>query len=427
MIAGGAVWFWAPSEGGLPPLPSGPKIAIIPFANLGGAPEDDRFAAALTEDMSTALSRFSDLFIFSINATEQYRDEPVDPRRVGEQLGARYVLEGSVRRSEKSLRATARLLDASDARLLWSGTYDRDLTATDVFDVMDEISQGVVAAIGSNTGVIRLKEAQRVRSRRTESMEVYDCAALSAWYGTKLSQESRTEVRTCLEQAVKLDPNYSKAWSSLANLFIETYKNETFSETESRSLLERADAAAKRATELDNRNETGYYLRAIVSQLRGEGYEAFKGLADKALAVNPNNADVVGDIGNFTFYSGEWERGKVLVGRMMKINPRYPSWAHFVFFLDHFRKSEYPEALKEVLKINWPQHCMVQWSRAAAYGKVGQRESGRATLEHIAKIEPPCTNDPREPFQKRGLPDELVQSIIDGLQKAGLNDAPVKP
>jgi TolB-like protein len=380
----------------------------------------------LTEDIATTLSRFSDLFVFSLNATVQYKGQSVDPRIVGEDLGTQYVLEGNLRRSETSLRVVAKLLDTRDAQRLWSQNYDRDLNATDIFAVLDEITEGVVATIGSSDGVIRLRESQLVRSGRTDGLQAYECTALSAWYRTNLSQEARNEVRACLEQTIKLSSNYSKAWSDLANILIETYKNETFSKAELQILLERADAAAKRAIEIDNSNEIAYYLRAIVSQIRGEGYDAFKALADKALAVNPNNGLVVGDIGNFSYYSGDLERGKALVGRMMKINPRYPSWAHFVFFLDHFRKSEYPEALQEVLKITLPKHCMIQWSKAAAYGKVGERQKGEATLANISDIDPPCPADPREPYQKRGLPEELVESILDGLKKAGLNEVSVK-
>jgi TolB-like protein/class 3 adenylate cyclase len=301
VVAGGVVQFWAPSQGDLPPLPPGPKVAILPFANQSGNSADDHFAVGLTEDIAAALSRFSDLFVFSLNATIDYRGKAVDPRRVGEDLGAQYVLEGSVWRSERRLRATAKLLDARNAQLLWSSTYDRDLTAADIFAVLDEITEGVAASIGSNMGVIRVTEAETVRRDRTESLQAYDCAALSAWFGKSLSQDARTRLRDCLEEAVKLDPNYAKAWSDLANIHIETYKNEKFSDSEAQNLLDRADAAAKRATEIDLRNEQAYYLRAVIAQLRGESYETFKALADKALAVNPNNAEVVGDIGNFSY------------------------------------------------------------------------------------------------------------------------------
>ncbi len=98
-----------------------------------------------------------------------------------------------------------------------------------------------------------------------------------------------------------------------------------------------------------------------------------------------------------------------------------------MFFLDHFGRAEYPEALTEVLKITLHNHCMIQWSKAAAYGKVGERAKGQETLEYIATIEPPCPDDPREPFLKRRLPDELVESIIDGLRQAGLDESLAKP
>ncbi|MEX0303605.1 MAG: adenylate/guanylate cyclase domain-containing protein [Leisingera sp.] len=422
LVAGAAFRFWSVPDGEYPPLPSGPKIAIVPFSDLGGPSDGAPLADGLTEDIATTLSKFSDLFVYSLNATIQYKGQPVDPRRIGEELGAEYVLEGSIRRSDKNLRVTAKLLDANSAQRIWSETYNRDLTATGIFAVLDEITQGVVATIGSATGVIRLKELERVQSGRPESLTAYECTARVAWYRLALSQERRAHIRACLEETVEIDPNYSKAWGELANILLETYKNETFSEAEANALLERADAAARKATEIDNSNEMGYYIRAIVSQIRGESYETFKELVDRTLEVNPNNADVVGDLGNFSFYSGDWERGKALVGRMMELNPRYPTWAHFVFFLDHFRKEEFPEALTAVLKINLPQMCMVQWATAAAYGQAGEREKGLATLEHISQIEPPCPEDPREPFRKRRLPDELVESIVDGLRKAGLEE-----
>ena len=107
---------------------------------------------------------------------------------------------------------------------------------------------------------------------------------------------------------------------------------------------------------------------------------------------------------------------------MMDLDPRYPSWAHYVFFLDHYRNARYPEALSEVLKINFPKHCMIQWSIAAAYGKVGDKVNGRATLDHIEQIEPPCPDDPRDPFLKRGLPQSLADEVLDGLRSAGLAD-----
>ncbi len=420
-VLGGAVWwYWDPPPDGLPPLPKGPKIALLPFTSMGGNPEESNFADGLTEDITSALSRFSDLFVFPLAATIQYKGESVDPRTVGRELGARYVVKGSVRRSQDDLRVTTQLLDARDGRILWSSSYDRDLTAADVFAVLDDITGDVVGAIASDTGVIWVTEASSVRQQPTDSLEAYDCVLHATLYFVDFAPDSRPQVRDCLERAVRLDPSYSRAWSSLARIYIEVYKNESAGPSESPGPLERADAAARKAIGFDQSNQDGHYALAIISQLRREDYETFEALAETAMALNPNNAGVVGDIGNFTFYFGEWERGKALLERMMKLNPRYPSWVHFTFFLDHYRKAEYREALTEALQINIPKHCMLQWGLAAAYGKAGETEKGKATLDHISTIDPPCPRDPRDPFVKRGLPDELVESLMDGLRKAGL-------
>lgn len=415
-----STWLRPTETEALPPLPSGPKIAIVPLESLSEDAESIQLATGLSESISNDMSKFTDLFVLSLNATRPYQGTDFEPRQLFEELGANYLLQGNLWRTDSKLRVTTQLIDAQDARLVWSETYDGDLTAGNIFDVLDEITAGVVATVGTRSGVVRLQEAGRVRSTRTENLTAYECVALYDYHGINVSRSDRSRVRECLEQAVKLDPDYATAWSHLAGILIETYKNEAFSKTEAQALLDRADAAAKRATELDNANAEAYYRRAVISQLRGEGYAAFKELADKALALNPNDADVIGDLGNFSYYSGDLERGKELVGRMMVINPRYPSWAHFVFFLDHFRNDRFPEALAEVVKITLPNHCFIQWSKAAAYGKVGDTANGKATLDHIAKIEPPCPDDPRLPFRKRGLPEDLIASAMDGLVKAGM-------
>ncbi|WP_170608524.1 adenylate/guanylate cyclase domain-containing protein [Ruegeria arenilitoris] len=420
-----AVLHFMPSDSApLPPLPAGPRLAIVPFDILSNNAESAQLATGLTEAVSTEMSKFADLFVLSLNATRPYQGANGDLRRINKELGADYVLEGNLWRSDHRLRVTARLTDAREMHMLWSQTYDGDLSAENIFDVLDEITAGVVATVGTRSGVLKLEEARRVRAMRTDNLTAYECVALYDYYGINVSRTDRASVRECLGRAVKLDPDYAQAWSYLSAILIETYKNESHTEAEAQALLDRADAAAKRAIELDNANADPYYRRAVIGQMRGEGYAAFKEMADKALALNPNDADMIGDLGNFSYYSGDLERGKELVGRMMEINPRYPSWAHFVFFLDNFRNEKFPEALAEVVKITLPNHCFIQWSKAAAYGKVGDTVNGKATLDHIATIEPPCGNDPRFPMRQRKLPEDLIASYVDGLEKAGMKVPP---
>lgn len=188
--------------------------------------------------------------------------------------------------------------------------------------------------------------------------------------------------------------------------------------------LERALAAAQKAIELDPQNQDGFYALAIIRYIREKKFDAFHATAEQALALNPNNAWVIGDLGTWTAYSGEWERGKALVRKSMILNPLHQRWLYFPFFLDHYRKREYREARTLALKINLPDNHMAQAGLAAVYGQLGETENARATLDHILAVHPKFADDPRAAFVTRRMPRDLVEAIMDGLRKAGLQVPP---
>jgi len=423
-VIGGAVgWYWTrePPDPVLA-LPRGPSIAVLPLANMSGDPNDAYFSDGLTEDIITALTRFSDLFVIARNSTSQFKGESIDPGDVGRKLGARYVLRGSVRRSQGQLRVNAQLLDAKDGKLLWSETYDRNLTAANVFAVQDEITERVVGIIGSSDAPLwRSKRQDELRERRPDSLEAYECVLLTYVFYETFAAKEHARARDCLERAVELAPDYSMAWSRLAFMYIEEHK---YGYNLRPRPLERALAAVQKAIELDAKNQDGYYALAVIRYMREEDFDSFHAVAEQALALNPNNAWVVSDLGTWTAYSGEWERGKALVRKAMTLNPLHQRWLHFPFFLDHYRKREYREARTVALKINLPENHMVQAGLAAVYGQLGETEKAKATLDHILAMHPKFADDPRAAFVKRRMPRDLVESIMDGLRKAGLQVPP---
>jgi TolB-like protein len=155
----------SPEEDPLLALPTGPVVAVLPFENLSRDPDQEYFSDGLTDDIITALSRFKDLFVIARNSTFRYKGQAVDVRQLNKELGARYVLEGSVQRAESTLRVTVQLLDARDGTHLWAETYDRDLTASDIFEVQDEITEQVVGTIASLYGVISRERLAEIRER----------------------------------------------------------------------------------------------------------------------------------------------------------------------------------------------------------------------------------------------------------------------
>jgi TolB-like protein/class 3 adenylate cyclase/Tfp pilus assembly protein PilF len=423
IIGGTAAWYRArePADPVLA-LPKGPSIAVLPLANLSDDPNDTYFSDGLTEDIITALARVSHLFVIARHSTSQFKGEAVDPRDIARRLGARYVLKGSVRRSQGQLRVTVQLLDAKDGKHLWSETYDRNLTAAEVFAVQDEITRQLVGLIGSSDAPLwRSQRQTEMRERRPDTLEAYECVLLTYVFYETFAAKEHARARDCLERTVEIDPGYSLARSRLAFMYIEEHK---YGYNARPQPLERALTAAQKAIELDPQNQDAYYALAIIRYISDKDFEAFRATAEQALALNPNDAWIVGDLGTWTAYSGEWERGKALVRKSMILNPLHQRWLHFPFFLDHYRKGEYREARAVALKINLPQNHMAQAGLAAVYGQLGETESAKATIEHILAIHPKFAEDPRAAFVTRRMPRDLVEAIMDGLRKGGLQVPP---
>ena len=161
-------------------MPTGPSIAVLPFDNLSGDEQQEYFSDGLTEDIITALSRFGEIRVVSRNSTFQYKGQPVDVRQVGEELGADYVLEGSVRRAQDTIRVTAQLLDSRDGTHTWAESFDRDLSAAGIFDVQDAITAAVVSIISGHSGVIARQLVADAAGQRTEDLGAYECTEIRA-------------------------------------------------------------------------------------------------------------------------------------------------------------------------------------------------------------------------------------------------------
>ncbi|MDP6952765.1 MAG: adenylate/guanylate cyclase domain-containing protein [Alphaproteobacteria bacterium] len=199
------------AQGELPPLPTGPSIAVLPFDNLNADPEQEYFADGLAEDILTRLAAFLDLKVIARNSSFQYKGAAVDVREVGRELGADYVLEGSVRRDAASIRISAQLLDARDGSHVWTETYDRDLSIGSVFAIQDEITEHVTAAIGGAHGAIAASGIGRLGGAPVGDLRSYECVLLAYQYTGLPTVEIHKTARDCLEEVVVRDPNYVEA------------------------------------------------------------------------------------------------------------------------------------------------------------------------------------------------------------------------
>jgi len=311
-------------------LPSGPAIAVLPFDDLSEEAGQGFFADGLTEDIITGLSRFSNLRVIARNSTFQYKGQAVDVREVGEALGVRYVLEGSVRRAGDSLRVTAQLLDARDGTHLWADNYARNLTTADIFAIQDSIMERIVGVLADEFGVISRAGLKETAARHTDNLSAYECVLRAYAYYELITPQEHLAVRACLEEAVAADPSYAEAWGWLSYMYQDEYKFGFNLRPDGEAPLAMAIAASEKAIMADATSQIGYETLANGHYFSGD-VERFRRAAERALSLNPNNSRTVAVLGNLLAFAGDWDRGIALTDKAVSLNPNHPTWYHLTY------------------------------------------------------------------------------------------------
>jgi len=403
-------------------LPTGPRIALIPFNNIGSNPDDAFFSEGLSRDINAHLSKFSNLFVIAPSSVSSFRGN-ADCETIRNELQADYILEGTVRRSGNHLRVTTTFTDAKTCRQLDApGPFDRDLSVTSVLDVQLEIAKTVVAQIGSADAPLFNTHIQSaIRRKAPDSLQAYECVMLVHWWAETFAPERLRKARACLERTLESDPDYSIGWSSLAQVYNNSKK---YSIDTPPDWAELSRAAADRAIAIDPDNPRAYYALAILSQMLGEDKTVLQNFATRAIDLNPNDAFVLADLATWMAYTGEWKRGKEWVTRAKQLNPNYQSWWDWIWLLEHYLNGEYAQARDVGLKINLPGNYIIQAAMTATYGMLGDQQKAEQALAHLLEIKPEYPQDPRAPYRSRAMQPELIEALMDGLRKAGLEVPP---
>lgn len=406
-------------------VPSGPRVAVIPFQNLSGNPKDAFFSDGLTKDVNAHLSKFSNLFVIAPSSVRGFADN-ANCEDIRDELQTDYILEGTVQRSNENLRVTTTVTDAESCRQLDApGPFDRELNADNVLDIQLEIATKVVAEIGSADAPLFNASVQKaIKDKVPDSLASYECVLLSYWFYETFEAERQRKARTCLENAVTIDPEYSLAWSRLAFSYIESKKYAIDTPSD---WSDRAREAANRAIAIDPDNPDAYYALAILTQMTSQDLTEFRNFSDRTVSLNPNDAFVLADLGTWMGYAGQWDIAKEWVAKSMQLNPKHQSWLWQTWHLNHFLKGEYKQSRDYALKMNLPNNYMVQASLTAAYALNGEQENAEKTLKHVLELRPNYPEDPRLPFRTRGMSAELIEDIMSGLRKAGLEIKQAQP
>lgn len=390
-----------------------PSIAVLPFDNLSGDPEQEYFADGITEDLTTDLSKISGLFVVARNSAFSFKGRSVDVRTVAEELGVRYVLEGSIRRVNDQIRINAQLIDGVTGGHIWADRFDG--TMADVFALQDRVNRNIVSALEIN-----LTDADEAQFNRVETSfpEAYDLLLQGVVLYNVFNRDAIIEARALFERAAELDPGYARAWANIA-LTHATEVNFFWSEDREKSIREGLKFAA-RAIELDDTIPQIYLTRSILYLSQRQHQTAFKA-ARRTIEVHPGYADGHATLGFISSYSGRFEQALEAIADAKRFNPSgtgvYLGIESRVLFL----MKRYAEALpraEESIDRN-PGFDSTQLTLAAIYAMLGRLDDASWAIEEALAINPDisATKLRRDSIYQN---DADIEHYIDALRMAGL-------
>lgn len=387
-----------------------PTVAVLPFTNMSGDPEQEYFADGLTEDILTELSRRRELFVISRTSTFVYKGHAANLREVAQKLGARYLVEGSVRKSGDRLRVSVQLIDTASDAHIWAERYDRKLD--DIFSIQDEITSAIVATLPG-----RLEAAQQDQLARLKpsSMAAYECVLAAKVLHHRSTRQDNAEALKLVDRALQLDPDYAHAHAWRGCILGQGWgygwcedKDAAFNEV----ALE-----LDRAMTLDDNDPDVHRILAAVAIVRNDMNRA-RYHQDRALELNPNYDLVVVQMGELFTWLGRAEEGLEWIRKAMRLNPHHPArfWSHLG--KAHFVGRQYAQAVEDFMHLSTmdaQQHAFI----AACYGWLGDRTASSAHAMRLRQLDPEFD---REKFldTMHYANDADLQHLREGLAKAGL-------
>ena len=387
-----------------------PSVAVLPFANMSGDPEQEFFADGLTEDILAELSRRRELFVISRTSSFVYKGKAANLREVAQKLGARYLVEGSVRKAADRVRITVQLIDTATDGHIWAERYDRKLD--DIFAVQDEITTTIVATL---PGRLEAAQQDRLVRMKPSSMAAYECALAAKVLHHKSTREDNVEALVLIDRALALDADYAHAHAWRGCILGQAYSNAWAKNPE--ATFKEVMVELDRAIALDDNDADVHRILAAVSIVRNDftraGYHQ-----DRALALNPNYDLVVVQMGELFTWLGQAEEGVDWIRKAMKLNPHHPArfWSHLgkAYFVGR-QYGQAIEAFMHMANLDTLQHGFL----AASYAWLGDKTAAAAHVGRMREL------DGKLDLERFLAPmhfarEQDLQHLREGLHNAGL-------
>ncbi len=395
-----------------------PVVAVLPFENLSRNPDQDYFSDGLSEEIITGLSYFQELSVLSRHVSFAYRGMQFEVCKLRSDIGADYLLEGSVRRVGSQIRVTARLLETTSGKCLWSEVYDRKLTVKKIFDLQADISNHVVAAIAVPFGVIQRTKRTFLKRSEACSLNAYELVLrfYQYWNG---AFELHNEIRQGLEHCIKSGENFSCAWAALAFLYLDEYRFHINPRFDAEPPQDRALIAAQKAVDLNSNCPMAYQALFCIHFHRNE-IDDFYIAGERALQLNPNHCDMLADFGVDLYCIGDRERGLALSEKAIRLSPVHPGWYHGALCVHWFWIKDYKKALVELRKFNMPQVFIYPVLLSGTYAHLGRHQEAKDAVTCLTQYHPTFVINPHLELNKWNIDEDLIDSLLEGLRLAGM-------
>ena len=385
-----------------------PSIAVLPFANMSGDPEQEFFVDGLTEDIITELSRRHELFVISRNSTFVYKGQAVNLREVAEKLGAQYLVEGSVRKAGDRLRVTVQLIDTANDTHIWAEKYDR--TLDDVFAIQDEVTGAIVATL---PGRVEAAQQDLLARKKPANLAAYECVLAAKVLHHRSNREENLEAQRLIERAIALDPDYAHAHAWRGCILGQAWVYGWLDDPD--AAYAKAVEALEKAQTLDDNDADVHRILAAVKVIENDLTRA-RYHQERALALNPNYDLVVVQQGELLTWLGCPQEGIEWIRKAMRLNPHHPErfWSHLG--KAQFASRLYKDAIESFMhlsKLDSVQHAFV----AATYSWLGDKMAAAAHLERAVRLNPEFTIESFLATMHYGE-DKDLQHLREGLTKA---------
>ena len=401
----------------LPDFAQRPTIAVLPFINSGN---DDRAAHlidGLVEEITIALTRFQELTVINAHSGNNEDVTRQDIYALGRRLGARFILRGSAQVSTDVIRLRVTLSDSITRNILWAEKFDGVLTAAELFNIQDQVTEKVVARLADSFGFITRTLVRENCNKRTDDLDVYEAILRYHHWVASLSPNRSRSAIEALERAVELQPDYAIAKAMLADLYAADYQWGYGLDDDK---LELSRTLANQAVDLDANCQHAHWAKAYNFFLRREE-EQFLHCAMQAVNLNPSNTDIIGVVGMKMIMIGHYEQGVALAERAKELNPYHPGWYSATNYIINYLQGDYEAALADALRINTPDFFWGPLLRIAALGKLGRPDEAAQPMEELLGSCPQFTDNYYKLLLTVLFRHSSVEAILDGLGRAGLH------